>query len=100
MLLQLHKSDKIVVDFDVALIVSIDRPTFPDLDTLHQPKKGGAVQLFKLGIIPDKSQPIVCGFLVLLAGIQTVQPTSSAVPASPCARPRTASSTGHTPPPG
>ena len=44
MKLQFHKSDKIVVDFNIALIVVVDFPALSDLDALHQTQEGGAVQ--------------------------------------------------------
>ena len=68
--LQFHKTDKIVVDFNVTLIVSIDHSALPDLDTLHQPQEGGTVQFLQSGIIPDHRQPIVSSLFIFLVGFQ------------------------------
>lgn len=50
MQLQFHKSDKIVIEFNVALIVTVDCPTHPDLDSLHQTQKCWTIQFLQLGI--------------------------------------------------
>lgn len=70
MFLQFHKTDKIVVDFNVTLIVPIDRLTLSDLNALYQPQKGRPVQFFQLGVIPDEDQPVISGLLISLTDIQ------------------------------
>ena len=52
-LLQFHKTDKIVIDFNVTLIVPVDRPALSDLDALYQSQEGRAVQFLQSGVVPD-----------------------------------------------
>lgn len=60
MQLQFHKTDKIVVDFNVTLIASVDCPTLSDLDALHQPQKRRTVQFFQFGIVPNQCTCPAC----------------------------------------
>lgn len=70
MQLQFHKSDKIVVYFNVTLIVPVDRPALSNLDALYQPQKRRAVQFLQLGVVSDEGQPVISGLFIFMTGFQ------------------------------